>query len=184
MPDPILPASAITEKLALRPTAAQGRRLESMADAYRRARNWALSEWERRYLDWRTCRCGHRATTAARKFAPACPRCGARHGWFAEARPTRNALSAQLRELRECVRLPDYLRTTADGGVLPALSRNQAVADVEVAYRPGGMPWGAATGGSARRGRIVGRPGPRSTFTIRFSRWRKGRFVSPAGSAR
>ena len=41
----------------------------------------------------------------------------------------------QLRKLRECVRLPDYLRTTADGGVLLAVSRNQAVADVEVAYR-------------------------------------------------
>ena len=157
MPGTILPASAITEKLAFRPTAAQRRRLESMADAYRRARNWALSEWERRYLDWRTCRCGHRATTAARKSAPACPRCGARLGWFAEARPTRNALSAQLRELRECIHLPDYLRTTADGGVLLAVSRNQAVANVEVAYRR----WWDALGRGDGRIRSP-RPHPRS----------------------
>ena len=153
MPDPILPAAAITEKLALRPTAVQRRRLEAMADAYRLARNWALGEWERRYLDWRTCRgCRHRATTAARKSAAAaCPRCGGE--WYGAGRPACNVLTALLAQLRGAGRLPDYLRTTADGGVLPAQTRNQAVADVEVAYRR----WWDALGRGDKR---IRRPRP------------------------
>ena len=182
MPDPILPAAAITEKLALRPLAAQRRRLEAMADAYRLSRNWALGEWERRYLDWRTCRgCQHRATTAARKSAAVCPRCGG--DWYGAARPTRNALTALLAELRRAgrsARLP-----SDDGG-----RRGPAGADAQSGGRGcrgrlppmGGMPSAAATSASAGRGVIGGPPGPGSTCTIRPLASMAGLCVSPAAS--
>ena len=62
-------------------------------------------------------------------------------------------LTALLAELRRAGRLPDYLRTTADAGVLPANTRNQAVADVEVAYRR----WWDALGRGDKR---IRRPRP------------------------
>ena len=102
----------ITEKLALRPTAAQGRRLEAMAHAYREARNWALSEWERQYRD-----------------------------------PSARVVDPSTGEV--LLEVP-----VVDGGVLPALSRNQAVADVEVAYR---RWWDALKRGDRR----IRRPRPR-----------------------
>ena len=136
--------SMITEKLALRPTAAQGRRLEAMAHAYREARNWALSEWERQYRD-PSARVVDPSTGEVLLEVPVVD---------GRARPTGRLIVGLLSRIRRLGQLPTYLRSTADGGVLPALSRNQAVADVVVAYR---RWWDALK----RRDRRIRRPRPR-----------------------
>ena len=115
-----------------------------MAHAYREARNWALSEWERQYRD-PSARVVDPSTGEVLLEVPVVD---------GRARPTGRLIVGLLSRIRRLGQLPAYLRSTADGGVLPALSRNQAVADVEVAYR---RWWDALKRGDRR----IRRPRPR-----------------------
>ncbi len=101
----------IADRVALRVTPAQHRRLRRWAECARLTYNWALSEWLRQYAD-------HREALAASADAAGGP-----------PKPSQKGLVHLFTVLREAGRLPSWAQEPL------ALTRNRAVRDVDHAWR-------------------------------------------------
>ncbi len=101
----------IADKVALRVTPSQHRRMARWAECVRLTYNWALSEWLRQYGDYR-------AEQAASEEPESPP-----------PKPTRNSIVHLFTVLRKAGRLPSWAHTPL------ALTRNRAVRDVDLAWR-------------------------------------------------
>ena len=101
----------IADKVALRVTPSQHRRLARWAECARLTYNWALSEWRRQYADYREA---HEASTDPAAMPP---------------KPSANGLVHLFTVLRQAGRLPSWAQEPL------ALTRNRAVRDVDHAWR-------------------------------------------------
>ena len=101
----------IADKVALRVTPSQHRRLARWAECARLTYNWALSEWRRQYADYREA---HEASTDPDAVPP---------------KPSANGLVHLFTVLRQAGRLPSWAQEPL------ALTRNRAVRDVDLAWR-------------------------------------------------
>ena len=116
--EPTAPAQWIIRRLLLRPTQVQQRQLQDRADAFRQTWNWALDQWDSHNASFRDRRCD-----------------------FFTDPPSARELIRLCTDLKKVGRLPAFLGRAAQ----LALSRNQAIKDVEVAwarFERGGRPAG------------------------------------------
>lgn len=101
----------VADRVALRVTPPQHRRLLRWAECARLTYNWALSEWLRQYAD-------HREALAALSDAASAP-----------LKPFRNGIVHLFTVLREAGRMPSWAQEPL------ALTRNRAGRDVDHAWR-------------------------------------------------